>query len=485
MQYPVLAIIIPLLGSLLAVIGAWTRRSTGIAVALFALALSVGFSALLFVQTLDVGTVTYRMGGWEPPWGIVLVVDSFSALMLCLVSFAALANLFASRKDIEHDMPEKTPAMLGLYLLTTAGHMGIVATGDVFNLFVFIEVSALSGYALLSLGGPRAAMASLSYLFIGSAGASLYLLGVGYLYIQSGSLNMIDIASIMKADPTSATLLAGFVILVLGITVKMALFPFHSWVPKAYGSAAMPSASLLAPLTTKVMAYVLVRMLLSVFPAATLADLTLFTDGLVWIATIGIIAGAAMALTQTDIRRMLCFILVAEVGYMAGGIFMGNETAMTGAMLHILADLAMTLTLFMALGNIVARRGGQGVDKADGLFANMPVTMAAFVIGALSMIGVPPLCGFYSKWYLISGAMEAGQYQFAVALILSSLVNVVLFFRILERAFFRKSEVKGYSDVGWSRLLPLGLVAVSLPLIGLLTGGIVKHVITPAIAAMS
>ncbi len=192
-----------------------------------------------------------------------------------------------------------------------------------------------------------------------------------------------------------------------------------------------------------------------------------------------------MALAQSDLRRMLCYILVAEVGYMAGGIFLGNDNAMTGAMLHILADAAMTLTLFMALGNIALRRGGLGREQIDGLFENMPLTMVAFVLAALSMIGVPPLCGFYSKWYLISGALEAGQYQFAVALILSSLINVVLFFRVLERAFFKKSEDAGYADVEWSRLLPLGLVALSLPLMGLLTGGIVKYVITPALAAMA
>jgi multicomponent Na+:H+ antiporter subunit D len=180
---------------------------------------------------------------------------------------------------------------------------------------------------------------------------------------------------------------------------------------------------------------------------------------------------------------MLCYILVAEVGYMSGGAFLGNAAGTTGTMLHILADAAMTLTLFMALGNIAKRRGGHGFDRLHGLFASMPVTMAFFVFGALSMIGVPPFCGFYSKWYLLSGSLEAGQYQFMVALILSSLVNVVLFFRVFELAFFRKPDSPTMEEVDWTRLVPLGIAAAALPLIGLLTGSIVDFVIAPSLGA--
>lgn len=486
MQLPVLTILFPLFGAFVTVALAWSVRGGGrknvMPIAVGALAFSAVCAVVLFVQVLAAGSQVYLLGGWAPPWGISLVVDPLSALMLVVVSVGALLNLIAFSFTPSKWPLGKTPAFLGLYLLATAGHLGIVATGDVFNLFVFIEVAALSSYALLSMEGRRATYASLNYLLVGSVGASLYLLGVGYLYIESGSLNMLDIASILTALPLSTTTLTGFAVLMLGLWVKMAVFPFHAWLPAAYASASPAASGLLAPLTTKVMAYVIVRMLITVFPQNLLSGMAGFSTMVVWLACAAIIAGAIMAIAQQDLRRMLCFILVAEVGYMLGGAFLGNSTAMTGTILHILADAAMTLTLFMAVGIIIARTGSSRIQDMDGMFTTMPVTMLAFVAGALSMIGVPPFCGFFSKWYLVSGALEAGHWVFAGSLILSSLVNVLLFFRIFERAFFRKPSVATVQDKGdWQQLAPLCFIALLLPAIGLATGGIIQEIIQPAL----
>jgi multicomponent Na+:H+ antiporter subunit D len=486
MQLPVLTILFPLFGAFVAVAVAWSSmgrsRQSVMPIAVSALGLSAVCAAVLFVQVLSTGPQTYLLGGWAPPWGISLSVDPLSALMLVVVSAGALLNLFAFSFTPSKWPLGKTPAFLGLYLLATAGHLGIVATGDVFNLFVFIEVAALSSYALLSMGGPRATFASLNYLLVGSVGASLYLLGVGYLYITSGSLNMLDIADILTTIPLSTTTLTGFVVLMLGLWVKMAVFPFHAWLPAAYSSASPAVSGLLAPMTTKVMAYVIVRMLTTVFPPDLLAAISGFSSMAVWLACVAIIAGALMALAQQDLRRMLCFILVAEVGYMLGGAFLGNATAMTGTILHILADAAMTLTLFLAVGSIVVRTGGSRIDDMDGMFTTMPVTMLAFTAGALSMIGVPPFCGFFSKWYLLSGALEAGHWVFAGSLLLSSLVNVFLFFRVFERAFFRKPATASAPDSSdWYQLAPMCLIALLLPVIGLATGGIIQQIIQPAL----
>lgn len=486
MQLPVLTILFPLFGAFVTVVLAWSIRGRSgrsvMPVAISALVFSAACAAVLFMQVLSTGSQTYLLGGWAPPWGISLVVDPLSALMLLVVSVGALLNLVAFSFTPSKWPLRKTPAFLGLYLLATAGHLGIVATGDVFNLFVFIEVAALSSYALLSLGGRRATFASLNYLLVGSVGASLYLLGIGYLYIKSGSLNMLDIARILTTMPLSTTALTGFAVLMLGLWIKMAVFPFHAWLPAAYASASPVTSGLLAPMTTKVMAYVIVRMLITVFPQNFLSAMLGFSSMAVWLACIAIIAGALLAIAQQDLRRMLCFILVAEVGYMLGGAFLGNDTAMTGTILHILADAAMTLTLFMAVGIIVARTGSSRIRDMDGMFTIMPVTMLAFTAGALSMIGVPPFCGFFSKWYLISGALEAGHWVFAGSLILSSLVNVLLFFRVFERAFFRQPSTAAVQGTGnWQQLAPLCFIALLLPAIGLATGGIVQQIIQPAL----
>ncbi len=488
MHYQILAILPLLFAALFAAISPWLGRRMEFPATVAALGISVWSSAQILLATLAHGPVTYLLGGWSPPWGIVFVADTFTAAMLLLMSGMALLNLLGSRNQIEREFPEKTHAFYGLYLLTTAGHLGILSTGDIFNLYVLIEVAALSGYALLSWGGARAQLASLNYLLIGSVGASFYLFGIGYLYVKTGSLNMADVASILSTLSATPALAGAFAIIMLGLWIKMALFPFHGWLPGAYGQSATVSAALLAPMTTKVMAYVVVRMLITAFPPEFVASMPAISTIAVWLATAAIVAGALAALGQKDLRRMLCFILVAEVGYMAGGAFIGNRTAMTGAMLHIIADALMTLTLFMAVGNIVSKRGGHAFADMKKLFRDMPFTMAAFVLGAMSMIGVPPLCGFFSKWYLVSGSLQAGQYAFACALIFSSLINVVLFFRVFEIGFFEDDAEHGrghteaaMDEAHWSRLIPLAAAALILVAVGLTTGFIVERIIGPAI----
>ncbi|MEM5787062.1 MAG: proton-conducting transporter membrane subunit [Syntrophobacteraceae bacterium] len=480
---PIILTILPLLiGSLLAVPAGWSRRNLAYPIGAASLSASAIAAVLLFFETLSQGTIHYQLGGWMPPWGIAFVVDSFSAAMVLLIAVSALITYLACREEITGHFPEKSAAFISLALLTVAGHMGIVSTGDMFNLYVLIEVAALSGYALLATGGGRSALTSLNYLCIGSVGASLYLLGVGYLYILTGSLNMADITGILAGFPASASLSAAIAILVLGIWVKMGLFPFHGWLPGAYGHSRSVAATLLAPLTTKVMIYVLVRLRLGVLPPEIS-----FPAGIeqvaILLATTAIFAGSVMAFIQKDQMRMLCYILVAEVGYMAGGIFLGNRTAMTGALLHIFADALMTLTLFLALTNIARRRETMNLGSFGELFRHMPVTMAAFTLGALSMIGVPPLCGFFSKWYLLSGALEAGQYPFMAALIASSLMNLILFFRIFEAAFFEKwtGNPAAARESGRPRLALLGTAAGLLVVTGLSTGLIVERVISKII----
>jgi multicomponent Na+:H+ antiporter subunit D len=477
----VLTLLPLLLGAFLAVLAGWTRSVLAYPVGAVALLTSFSFAVKLLCTVLAHGTATYLLGGWSPPWGIVFVVDTFSAGMLVLISASALFTYVAFRTEILDHFAEKSAAFVALFMLTVAGHMGIVATGDLFNLYVLIEVAALSGYALLGFGNGRSPLASLNYLCIGSVGASFYLLGVGYLYMLTGSLNMADLARIIAASPVTVSMHGAVGVILLGLWVKMALFPFHGWLPGAYGMTAPVSATLMAPLTTKVMVYVVVRILISVLPGATIPDA--IPGVAVTLATAAIFVGSLMAFRQTDQRRMLAYILVAEVGYMIGGVFIGNRTAMTGAMLHIFADSLMTLTLFIAVGSIARQRGEMTLGNLSGLFRTMPFTMAAFVLGAMSMIGVPPLFGFFSKWYLLSGALASGQYVFMAGLLVSSLVNVVLFFRLFETAFFDAPGESVRDVEHWSRVTPLAIVAVLLIVAGLSSGLIVDRLIAGIIPA--
>jgi multicomponent Na+:H+ antiporter subunit D len=333
----------------------------------------------------------------------------------------------------------------------------------------------------------RAPLASLNYVFIGVIGASFYLLGIGYLYIMTGSLNMVDVGSLLPELYTSQAILVGFIFCIIGVWIKMAFFPLHVWLPNAYTYAPIAASRVIAPLMTKVMVYVMIRLMLTVFRPEYIYDVLDVQNIIVWLSCLAIVAGAVLALIQKDIKRMLTYIIVSEIGYMVGGAWLANQAAMTGSVLHILNDALMTFCLFLAVGNMAVLGKGLKIDSLQGIFQKMPLTMACFVLGGLSIIGVPPTCGFFSKWYLLTGAVQAGHYGFLIALLLSSLVNAILFFRIFEIGFF---EPMGHGhkashgetmvrEAPVSMLVPLVVVSLSLLVVGFYSGLIVQHIIVP------
>ena len=488
-QYPALLVIVPLLSALLISIAGWVNKKLCFPIAVAALSVAALSSVGLLLRVLDEGVVLYRLGGWDPPFGIAYYVDHLNGLILNVVSFVALFNLIAAKKSVEQEFPEKIGPFYTLYVLMVTGLLGIVVTGDAFNLYVLLEIAALTGYGLLAMGEDRAPLSSLNYLYMGTIGACFYLLGVGYLYIVTGSLNMVDIAGILPNLYQSKAVLAALIICMVGVWLKMAFFPLHAWLPNAYTYAPSAASSLIAPLVTKVMIYVMIRLMLTVFTPKFVFTTLNISNSIVWLAVIAIVMGAILALSERNLKKMLTYIIVAEVGYMVGGAWLGNRAGMTGAILHIMNDALMTLCVFLVVGNIVYKVKGYAFEDLKGLFRKMPFTMGAFVIGALSIIGVPPTCGFFSKWYLISGAIEAGHYGFMVALLFSSLVNVVLFFRIIEISFYEpfsdhhghESHAEPIDEAPLSMLVPLLAVAAGLVVVGMYTGDIVARIIQFAI----
>lgn len=488
-QYPALLVVVPLLSALVICGAGWVNKRLCFPIAVAALGVAAYSSVGLLLRVLDEGVIVYKLGGWDPPMGIAYYVDHLNGLVLTVVSIVALLNLIASKKSIEQEFPDKIGPFYTLYVLMVTGLLGIVVTGDAFNLYVLLEIAALTGYGLLAMGGGRGPLSALNYLYMGTIGACFYLLGVGYLYIVTGSLNMVDIARILPSLYQSKAVLGAFMICMVGVWLKMAFFPLHAWLPNAYTYAPSAASSLIAPLVTKVMIYVMIRFILTVFTPEFAFTTLAVSDSIVWLAVIAIFMGAILALSQRNLKKMLTYIIIAEVGYMVGGAWLGNRIGMTGAILHIANDALMTLCVFLAVGNIVYKVKGAEFEDLQGLFRKMPFTMGAFVVGAMSMIGVPPTCGFFSKWYLIAGAIQAGHYGFMVALLFSSLVNVVLFFRVFEICFYEPfSDHHGHDhhpepmdEAPLTMLIPLFITAVILILVGLYTGDIVNHIIEFAI----
>jgi multicomponent Na+:H+ antiporter subunit D len=484
---PAILVVAPLLGAFFSGLAAWIQKPLSYVIALVSTAVSSVAAISVLSHVLSAGTWQYRMAGWAPPIGIELRIDLLNAMVLVLIAVIAFVNLVASVRSVDQEIPDRSPSFYVIYQLFVVGLMGVTATGDLFNLYVLIEITSLTSYTMIALGDKdRSHLAALNYIFIGVIGASFYLLGVGYLYITTGSLNMADVAVILKQIHGSTAVLTAFILCILGVWIKMALFPLHVWLPNAYSFAPVGFARVVAPLMTKVMVYVMVRLMVTVFGLDYIFNTLHLADIVVWLGVIAILAGAFMALFQTDLRKMLTYIIVCEIGYMVGGAWLGNTLGMTGAILHILNDALMTFALFLALGNIIYLRKQVSFTNLQGLFAAMPWTMAGLVLAALSIIGVPPTCGFFSKWYLVLGAFEAGAYHFAAALIISSLVCAVLFFKVFEICFFEPmDESHGHHEVAVmteapvSMLVPLGLVSTAIIAAGVYAGSIVNTLILP------
>jgi len=490
-QIPMLIVVIPLLFAFLTpLVGLWRK---GLCYYWSVLALSL--CALASIDTLFAvihgGTIHYHLGGWAPPFGIEYVVDHLSAMMLVIVSAISLTVVIYSKRSVEKELPGKVVYFYTVFLLQVIGFMGIVITGDLFNLYVFLEIASLAGYALVAVGEDGAPVACFRYIVMGTIGACFYLLGVGYIYISTGSLNMADVYQILPQMYHSKVVLTAVAFLLAGLAVKMALFPVHVWLPDAYTKAPSAASALIAPLMTKISLYVMIRVLFTVFKPVLSIEILPVTDIMVWAGFVAILGGAIMALAQTDLKRMLCYIVVAEVGYIVGGAGLANATAMKGAILHILNDAVMTVGLFTVAGIVMYKTGRHDLSDCKDLFKKMPFTMAAFVVGALSIIGVPPTCGFFSKWYLIHGAVIAKHWAFLAALLFSSLISVVLFFRVIEIGYDFQASHGGYThsaehtaiidEAPLSMLVPTIVIAIAIILIGLYNQTIVSNIIDFAV----
>ncbi len=493
-QLPAIIVLAPMFGALLVSLVGNRDHRICFPVALVSLVISMGAAIAATQQVFTSGPIDYFMGGWEKPLGIgiQLRIDALNSLVLLAIGTVSILVAFFSIRRVGEQNTEKTPQFYVLYLLLCVGLFGITITGDAFNLFVLIEISSLTSYGLVAMGSSRRGThAAFNYVIMGTVGASFYLIGVGYLYMKTGSLNMMDIRTILAsnaevADSSAVTI--AFLFILVGIWIKMAFFPLNGWLPNAYSYCPSSSACILAPLMTKVSVYVMIRVMISVFGLDWIFSNAGWSELVVWLAVIAIMAGSIFALAQREIKKMLCYLIVAEVGYMVGGAWLADDGwwGLTGSIYHILADAMMTLCLFLSAGIFARRFNAVEISDLEGLFKRAPWTSVGFVIGALAMIGVPPTCGFYSKFYLIRGGIDAGQWQFVAALLISSLVNAVLFFRIFEIAHFGNKPAEGHNqedhsrekitpqDGPWTALVPLLTAAAIIILLGLFNGQIVE-----------
>ena len=437
------------------------------------------------IGTGAAGPVNYFFGGWTPPVGIEFVLDGLSAFMGLVVNGVAALVLWHSGGMRRGQLAEKQTAFYALTMLLLLGLNGMLLTGDLFNLYVFLEISSLASYALISIGDRRAPYAAFRYLIIGTVGGTFYLLGVGFLYTMTGTLNMADMASLLPDVAGTAPVVTALILMVTGIGIKAALFPMYGWLPEAYTHASAVSSALIAPIGTKVAAYVTIRVLLFVF-GVDLIDLVVPVSGALGVlAGVGILFGSLMAISQTNLKRMLAFSSVSQIGYILMGISLMNPLGFAGAVFHVLTHAVMKACLFLVSANIELREGHTDLSRFDDSYRRKyPMTMALFTIAAISMIGLPPMAGFFSKWVLALGTIQAGNWFLLAVILASSLLNAVYFFKILERVYLKRpgSEAKAAGDdaaqptvheAPWTMRLPALVLALALIGFGLANAPVV------------
>lgn len=415
-------------------------------------------AATTLVSVSDGSTLSYAFGNWQPPIGIEYRVDAANALVAVLLAAMAAFILPWARLSVDDEVPERQGAFYALFLLALAGLLGITQTGDIFNVFVFLEISSLASYGLIAHGrDKRALLAAFRYLIMGTVGATFLLIGIGFLYMMTGTLNMADLAERLPEVRDARSVRVALAFIIVGLSLKLALFPLHLWLPGAYTYAPSFISTFLAATATKVALYVMLRLVFTVFEPEYSFVVIPLTTAFLALAIAGMFAGSWAAIFQANLKRMLAYSSVAQVGYMVLGVGLATTLGLTASLLHLFNHGLMKAALFMALGAVVYRTGGVRLETVRGLGRQMPWTLTAFALAGVSLIGLPPTAGFISKWYLVSAALDAGQGWLVALILITSLMAVIYIGRVVEAAWLqpRPADAPTVREAPLAMLIPL------------------------------
>lgn len=468
---PALQVVIPLLAAPLTVL--LRNRTLAFVIALLASWCALAIAVALWIRVDAGGVVSYPIGNWPPPWGIEYRVDRLSAFILVLVSGMAALVLPYCKRSVADEVPAPQHYLFyTMFLLCLTGLLGIAITGDAFNIFVFLEISSLSTYVLIALGRDRRALvASYQYLIMGTIGATFIVIGIGLLYLMTGTLNLVDMGQRLAAVQGTRPVLAALAFLTVGISLKLALFPLHQWLPDAYAYAPSPVSAFLAATATKVAVYVLLRFYFSVFEQSVVFGTLPMGKAMLLLALAGMFAASTIAIFQSDLKRLFAYSSVGQIGYIILGISFDSPTGLTATVVHIFNHGITKGAIFLLLGMVAMVMGGTSLSRVQGLGKRMPLTSLGIVVCGLSLIGVPGTAGFISKWYLLLAALEHGQWWLVFMILLSSLLAVAYVWRFVEAAYFREPRKDTGLDasVPWSMAIPTALLVIATVFFGLST----------------
>lgn len=435
-----LLIVIPLVGSISVLFAGLLRPRSGWGIAVVFCLVQAVCAILVTSFVIRTGEVSYVVGGFRVPYGIELVVSTLSVAIVGLIVGVSLGVLAYARVAGPRGNP-----FYATFLLLIGGLTGVSITGDVFNMYVFLEITGIAAYSLVASGErARAAVAAYKYLLLGTVGASLFLLGIGYAYIVTGTLNMNDLAvKLADVGHTETVVQVAFGLMVTGLFIKVAVFPLHTWLPDAYVSAPDSVSGFISALVSTVAAFALLRVVYRVFTVEFIAANEFAQQLMMTAAILSIVIGSGLAVSQTEVKRMLAYSSVAQFGIVIGAFSLANDTALFGAMVHLIGHGIMKGGLFLTAGVIATSTGARLVHEYDGLVNELPIGALSLGILAFAMVGVPPTIGFMGKWYVALGAVETEAWLLAAVIVVSTLLTLGYFAGLLERMFFRDTRHSG------------------------------------------
>ena len=479
---PILLFLVPFVTAVsLPLVGArapsWCRPLT-----LVAASITGALALFNLFKVVTEGPIRYAFGGWAAPLGIEWIDDGLAAIVILVLNALFLISLIYGGPISPKSHREKVVPYYTLLLLLISGLTGIVLAADLFNVFVFLEVSALTGYALVGAAGGRALVSALRYLIIGSFGASLYLLGVSHLYVATGTLNMADLAVRIPGLMSSTAIVSGLIFVFSGLAIKMALVPLHGWLPDAYHDAPDTVSPILASSVTKVALVAWLRITYSVVGANAESSHVPVLVLLDELGVIAAVAGGVLALAQRDIKRMFAYGGISHVGLILIGVSLGNAKGFAGGVFYLVNDAVMQATLFILAGATLRHYGARTLDDLGRVERRSPIMTATLIVVAISMIGLPPTGGFFGKWNIVLGALEAQNYLAVFAVVAATLLTLAYFVKLFNSLFqgTPASDVENF-EAPLSLTVSLGATSLAMVALGLFSDPIVGFLVDSAV----
>jgi len=438
---------------------------------------------ILSLSLLDNPLLVYKVGGWMPskgiPIGIYLVLDGFSLLLLVIINMIGLISLIFSISYMKKFTNK--PLYYTLFLLMIAGMNGVVLSGDLFNIYVFLEVAAIASYSLVAFGTEADELeAAFKYQVMGTVASAFILLGIIIIYSITGTLNLADVGRVLKDKVIEAPIILTGILFLVGFGLKGAMMPFHAWLPDAHPSAPAPISAMLSGVLIKAIGvYALVRIMF-----CSIGVTPLFADIMLVIAVVSMTAGVFLAFAQWDFKRLLAYHSISQMGYVMLGIWLMTPLGILGGLFHMLNHSVFKSLLFLNSGAVVYGTGSRQLKRLGGLNQKMPITGCTSFIASMSIAGVPPFNGFWSKLIIIMACIQSHHFSLAALAVLVSIMTLVSFLKVQKYVFFGepKQELKDKKEVPFAMCFSMILLAFLCIIMGaLLLPGVKELFIDPAV----